>query len=54
MFSRHGIVRVAVEEGEDFDARLERLVEAAFEADAEDFEQEEPEEGVVSVEVSSR
>ncbi|GJE97094.1 YebC/PmpR family DNA-binding transcriptional regulator [Phanerochaete sordida] len=49
MFSRHGTVRVALEEGDDFDARLERLVEAAFEADAEDFEQEEPSEGVVSV-----
>ncbi|EKM55731.1 uncharacterized protein PHACADRAFT_95157, partial [Phanerochaete carnosa HHB-10118-sp] len=49
MFSRHGSVRVAIAEGEDFDARLERLVEAAFEADAEDFEQNEPSEGVVGI-----
>lgn len=52
MFHRHGSVRVALEEGEDFDARFERLVEAAFEADAEDFEQLEPAEGAVGVDVS--
>ena len=42
---------MTLEQGEDFDARLERLVETALEAEAEDFEQDEPEDGTVEIEV---
>lgn len=51
MFQRQGIVRVSLEQGEDFSARLERLIETALEAEAEDFEQREPSEGAVEIEV---
>lgn len=51
MFQRQGIVRVALEQGEDFDERLEKLIETALEAGAEDFEQLEPSEGTVEIEV---
>lgn len=51
MFQRQGVVRVAVEQGEDFDQRLENVIEKALEAEAEDFEQDEPSDGVVEIEV---
>lgn len=51
MFQRQGVVRVAVEQGEDFDQRLENVIEKALEAEAEDFEQDEPADGVVEIEV---
>lgn len=54
LFKRRGIVIVSIEQGDDFDARIERLIEAALEAEAEDFEQNEPEDGVVEVEVRVR
>ena len=37
--------------GDDLDARLEKVIETALEADAEDFEQDDPEDGVVELEV---
>ncbi|KIP04781.1 hypothetical protein PHLGIDRAFT_180046 [Phlebiopsis gigantea 11061_1 CR5-6] len=53
LFHRKGSVRVAVEQGDDLDERLETLINAALEAGAEDFEQlDAPEsEGVVEMEV---
>ena len=52
MFERKGCVRVAVEPGAALDARLERLIDAALEAGAEDFEQHDGEgEGAVEIEV---
>ena len=51
MFNRQGSVKVALEQGDDFDARLEKLVETAFEAEAEDFEQHDASDGVVEIEV---
>ncbi len=51
LFQRKGAVRVAIQEGDDFDARLERLVDTALTAEAEDFEQDEPDEGSMEVEV---
>lgn len=52
LFHRKGSVRVAVEQGDDLDERLETLINAALEAGAEDFEQlDAPEsEGVVEME----
>lgn len=53
LFQKRGVVRVSLEQGSDFDARLERLIETALEADAEDFEQgDEPEDNIVEVEAS--
>ena len=37
--------------GDDLDARLEKVIETALEADAEDFEQDDPEDGVLELEV---
>lgn len=51
MFQRKGLVRVSLQQGDDFEQRLERLIETALEADAEDFEQEDSSEGVVEIEV---
>ncbi|THH30979.1 hypothetical protein EUX98_g3232 [Antrodiella citrinella] len=51
MFNRKGCVRVAVEKGEDFDSRLEQLIDSAFEAEAEDFEQSDLEDSTTAVEV---
>ncbi len=42
---------MSLERGPDLDDRLERLIENAFEADAEDFEQSEPSDDVVEIEV---
>ncbi|EIM90450.1 YebC-like protein [Stereum hirsutum FP-91666 SS1] len=39
LFQRKGCVRVSVEKGENFEARMEKLIETALEADAEDFEE---------------
>ncbi|KAI0797754.1 YebC-like protein [Abortiporus biennis] len=43
LFDRKGSVKILLAKGDDLDARLERIVEVAFEAEAEDFEQTEPE-----------
>ena len=51
MFQRKGCVRVAIAQGDDVDARLERLIEAALEAEAEDFEQTDPDEPTDAIEV---
>ena len=51
LFQKQGEVRVALTAGDEMDARLEKLVEAALEADAGDFNTDEPENGVVEVEV---
>lgn len=51
LFQRKGSVTVSLERGADLDDRLERLIETALEADAEDFEQSEPSDDVVEIEV---
>ncbi|OBZ75181.1 hypothetical protein A0H81_04562 [Grifola frondosa] len=50
LFQRRGCVRVALDKGDDFDARMEKLIDAALEADAEDFEELEPTDTSVEVE----
>ena len=52
LFERKGSVTVLLDRGEDFDPRLERLVEAAFEAEAEDFDESSSSEDAVEVKVS--
>lgn len=51
LFERKGSVRVSLQRGEDYSERLERLIETALEADAEDFEESDSGD-VVEVEVS--
>ncbi|KAH8107157.1 YebC-like protein [Cristinia sonorae] len=51
MFERKGCVRVALQKGEDFDLRLERLIDTALEAEAEDFDQTDSENSLNTVEV---
>ncbi len=51
LFKREGRVKVALDAGDDIDARLEKLVEVALDADAEDFETEDIEDGRRTVEV---
>ena len=51
LFKREGRVKVALDAGDDIDARLEQLVEVALDADAEDFEAEDMEDGSRTVEV---
>ena len=53
LFEKKGLVRVALEQTDDFDAKLDNLVEAAMDGGAEDFDQGELEDGVVEIEVSS-
>ena len=53
LFEKRGLVRVALEQTDDLDAKVDQLVEAAMDADAEDFEQDEPDDGIVEVEVRS-
>ncbi|TFK84324.1 YebC-like protein [Polyporus arcularius HHB13444] len=50
LFKREGRVKVALDAGDDIDARLEKLVEVALDADAEDFETEDIEDGRRTVE----
>ncbi|KAI0818830.1 YebC-like protein [Irpex lacteus] len=50
LFERKGSVRVSLDEADDLDAKLERVVDVALNAGAEDFENDEPSEGVVEVE----
>ncbi|KAI0085465.1 YebC-like protein [Irpex rosettiformis] len=50
LFERKGIVRISLDEADDFDAKLERVADAALDAGAEDFENDEPSEGIVEVE----
>ncbi|KAI0336276.1 YebC-like protein, partial [Cubamyces sp. BRFM 1775] len=50
LFRREGRVKVALDPGEDVEARLEKLVEVALDADAEDFESEDLPDGTRSVE----
>ncbi|KAI0781183.1 YebC-like protein [Trametes elegans] len=50
LFRREGRVKVALEPGDDIDARLEKLVEVALDADAEDFESEDLPDGARAVE----
>ena len=53
LFEKRGLVKVALEQTDDLDAKVDQLVEAAMDADAEDFEQDEPDDGIVEVEVRS-
>ncbi|TBU50098.1 YebC-like protein [Dichomitus squalens] len=50
LFKREGRVKVALDAGDDIETRLEKLVEAALDADAEDFETEDQEDGSRNVE----
>ncbi|KAI0637222.1 YebC-like protein, partial [Trametes polyzona] len=50
LFRREGRVKVALEAGDDIEARLEKLVEVALDADAEDFESEDQPDGSRTVE----
>ncbi|RPD79811.1 YebC-like protein [Lentinus tigrinus ALCF2SS1-7] len=50
LFKREGRVKVALDAGDDIDARLEKLVEVALDADAEDFDTEDMEDGSRTVE----
>ncbi|EJF62429.1 YebC-like protein [Dichomitus squalens LYAD-421 SS1] len=45
LFKREGRVKVSLDAGDDIEARLEKLVEVALDADAEDFETEDQEDG---------
>ena len=45
LFKREGRVKVALEPGEDIESRLERLVEVALDAEAEDFDSEDEDDG---------
>ena len=49
LFEKRGLVRVALEQTDDLDVKVDQLVEAAMDADAEDFEQDEPDDGIVEV-----
>lgn len=51
MFQRKGNVKVILDKGDDFEARMERLIEAALEAEAEDFKESENTEDSVELEV---
>ena len=51
LFERKGSIRISLDEADDLDARLERVVDVAFSAGAEDFESDEASEGAVEVEV---
>ena len=53
LFKREGRVKVALSAGEDIEARLEKLVDVALDADAEDFEAEDQEDGTRHIEVCS-
>ncbi len=53
LFERKGSVRISLDEADDLDAKWERVVDVALNAGAEDFENDEPSEGVVEVEVSA-
>ena len=53
LFKREGRVKVALGAGEDIEARLEKLVDVALDADAEDFEAEDQEDGTRHIEVCS-
>ena len=37
-FQKKGYVKVAIDKGDDFSGRIERLIETALESNAEDFE----------------
>ncbi|KAI0371737.1 YebC-like protein [Pilatotrama ljubarskyi] len=50
LFRREGRVKVALEPGDDLEARLEKVVEVALDADAEDFETEDLPDGTRTVE----
>nr|VWO98822.1 Diguanylate cyclase [Ganoderma boninense] len=50
LFKREGRVNVALDAGDDLEARLEKLVEVALDADAEDFETEDQDDGSRHVE----
>ena len=51
LFKREGRVKVALDAGDDIEARLETLVETALDEDAEDFECEDMPDGSRTVEV---
>ena len=51
LFKREGRVKVALEPGEDIESRLERLVEVALDAEAEDFDSEDEDDGSRTIEV---
>ncbi|KAI0340646.1 YebC-like protein [Trametopsis cervina] len=50
LFERKGAVRVSLDETDDLDVRLEKLVDTALEAGVEDFESDKPEDGIAEVE----
>lgn len=53
LFKREGRVNVVLDGGDDVEDRLEKLVEVALDADAEDFESEDLPDGSRTVEVCS-
>ncbi|KAI0319826.1 YebC-like protein [Amylostereum chailletii] len=53
LFERKGCVRVVVDKTEDFERRLETVIETALAAEAEDFEEQNVTEDAVEVEVCS-
>lgn len=50
-FQRKGYVKVALDKGDDFHDRMERLIETALEASAEDFEELNSTDGSAEIEV---
>ncbi|KAI0687187.1 YebC-like protein [Cytidiella melzeri] len=50
LFQRKGSVCISLEQADDLDVKLERVVDTALSAGAEDFENDEPSEGMVEVE----
>lgn len=51
MFERKGYVKVALDKGERFEIRMERLLDAALEATADDFEELNSTNDVTEIEV---
>ena len=52
MFSRHGLVKVALERDDSYADKLEHLIEKMIDAGAEDFAESVPEEGDAEISVS--
>lgn len=52
MFQRKGLVKVALENGHNQEARKDQLIEAALEASAEDFEELRSGDGSTEIKVS--
>lgn len=52
MFTRHGLVKVALERDDSYADKLEHLIEKMIDAGAEDFTESLPEEGDAEISVS--